>query len=315
MKKLFPIILVLLLTLAACSDDTSSNDDRTITVYTTVFPLTSFAEQIGGDTVEVESIYPTGADMHSYEPTQKDMMSFSDGDLFLTTSNALDPVAKNITETIQDDTVIVETAADIDTEAGHEHAEDHEEDDESHEEHDHDHDHGGMDPHVWLDPAHAADMAEMVKDALVEQNPEDEAMYSENYDALIQDIEQLDQQLTDITQDPVNMDVYISHESLGYLAQKYGFHQVGINGLSNQEPSQQELTEIIDSIEEQNIPYILYEPNVTSTVTEVIQKETDTEPLYFNNLESLAKDDPEDATYQSMMEKNIETLDQALNNK
>ena len=313
MKKISPLLFLLLLTLAACSNNQNSADDQTLTVYTTVFPLTSFVEQIAGDTVNVESIYPQGADMHSYEPTQKDMISYSDGDLFLTTSNELDPVASSIAETIKNDTEIIETAADINAEAflesHHEHG--HEEAHSDEEEHDH----GSMDPHIWLSPSLASDMALSVKTALTELSPDNADMYNENYEALKADIEQLDEQLTQISSDPVNTDVFISHESIGYLAHQYGFNQVGINGLSNQEPSQQELTEIIDSINAEDIPYILYEPNVTSTVTDVIRSETNAEPLYFNNLESLANDDPEDATYQSMMEKNIESLDKALNNK
>ena len=313
MKKIFPLLFLLLLTLAACRNNQNSADDQTLTVYTTVFPLTSFVEQIAGDTVNVESIYPQGTDMHSYEPTQKDMISYSDGDLFLTTSNELDPVASSIAETIKNDTEIIETAADINAEAfleshhkhGHEEAHSDEEE----------HDHGSMDPHIWLSPSLASDMALSVKTALTELSPDNADMYNENYEALKADIEQLDEQLTQISSDPVNTDVFISHESIGYLAHQYGFNQVGINGLSNQEPSQQELTEIIDSINAEDIPYILYEPNVTSTVTDVIRSETNAEPLYFNNLESLANNDPEDATYQSMMEKNIESLDKALNNK
>lgn len=313
MKKLFPVLLLLLI-LAACSNEENSTDDGELTIYTTVFPLTSFVEQIAGDTVNVESIYPPGVDMHSYEPTQKDMMSYSDGDLFMTTSNALDPVAASIAETINGDTKIVETAADIDTgaflDSHHAHEHDHGEDEEAH-----DHDHGSMDPHIWLSPDLAAEMAEAVKNSLAEHNPESADMYNENFEVLKSDIEEIDEQLLAVTENPVNTDVYISHESIGYLAHQYGFHQIGISGLSNQEPSQQELTEIIQNIEAQNIPYILYEPNVVSSVTDVIRGETNTEPLYFNNLESLSQDDPEDSTYQSMMKKNIDTLDKALNSK
>lgn len=313
MKKLFPVLLLLLI-LAACSNEENSTDDGELTIYTTVFPLTSFVEQIAGDTVNVESIYPPGVDMHSYEPTQKDMMSYSDGDLFMTTSNALDPVAASIAETINGDTKIVETAADIDTgaflDSHHAHEHDHGEDEEAH-----DHDHGSMDPHIWLSPDLAAEMAEAVKNSLAEHNPESADMYNENFEVLKSDIEEIDEQLLTVTENPVNTDVYISHESLGYLAHQYGFHQIGISGLSNQEPSQQELTEIIQNIEAQNIPYILYEPNVVSSVTDVIRGETNTELLYFNNLESLSQDDPEDSTYQSMMKKNIDTLDKALNSK
>ena len=318
MKKLFPILLILLV-LAACSNEQDSTDDSDLTIYTTVFPLTSFVEQIAGDTVNVESIYPPGVDMHSYEPTQKDMMSYSDGDLFMTTSNELDPVAASIADTIKKDTEIVETAADIDTgaflESQHAHEHEHGEDEDHEDEDAHDHSHGSTDPHIWLSPDLAIEMAEAVKNSLAEHKPESADMYNENFEVLKSDIEEIDEQLLAITENTVNTDVYISHESIGYLAHQYGFQQIGISGLSNQEPSQQELTEIIESIEAENIPYILYEPNVTSSVTDVIRSETNTEPLYFNNLESLSTDDPEDSTYQSMMNKNIETLDKALNSK
>ena len=321
MKKLFPILLLLLI-LTACSNEDNSTSDSELTIYTTVFPLTSFVEQIAGDTVNVESIYPPGVDMHSYEPTQKEMMSYSDGDLFMTTSNELDPVAASIADTINGDTEIVEAAADIDTgaflDSQHAHEHDHGED-ESHEHNEdeeaHDHGHGSMDPHLWLSPNLALEMAEAVKNSLAEHKPESADMYNENFEVLKNDIEEIDKQLLAVTENPVNTDVYISHESIGYLAHQYDFHQIGISGLSNQEPSQQELTEIIENIEAQNIPYILYEPNVASSVTDVIRSETNTEPLYFNNLESLSTEDPEDSTYQSMMKKNIETLDKALNSK
>lgn len=308
MKKTLPALLILLLILAACSNENEESNDTELTIYTTVFPLTSFVKEIAGETVTVESIYPPGVDMHSYEPTQKDMMSYSDADLFITTSNALDPVAASIANTINKNTTIVETALNINhsevLEMHHDH--DHEEGD--------DHHHGSLDPHIWLNPLLALQMAEAVKDALIEHNPNSADLYNENFEILKSDIEQLDKQLIEITEDPVNTDVYISHESIGYLAHQYGFHQVGISGLNNQEPSQQELTQIIENIKAENIPYILYEPNVTSNVTDVIRKETNAEPLYFNNLETLTKDDPADATYQSMMEKNIDVLGKALNN-
>ena len=46
------------------------NDDQ-ISIYTTVYPLQYFTERIGGDAVNVQSIYPPGADEHTFDPTQK----------------------------------------------------------------------------------------------------------------------------------------------------------------------------------------------------------------------------------------------------
>ena len=46
-----------------------------LSVYTTVYPLQYFTERIGGEHVDVQSIYPPGADEHSFDPTQKDMIA------------------------------------------------------------------------------------------------------------------------------------------------------------------------------------------------------------------------------------------------
>ena len=80
MKLKFAVFISFVLFLAACGNNTNVKEDQPLKIYTTVFPLTSFVEEIGGETVDVESVYPAGADMHSYEPTQKDMIDYSDGD-------------------------------------------------------------------------------------------------------------------------------------------------------------------------------------------------------------------------------------------
>ncbi|SOC40936.1 metal ABC transporter solute-binding protein, Zn/Mn family [Salinicoccus kekensis] len=317
------LIPVMLLALAACSNENSSAEDGgTLEVYTTVFPLKSFAEQIGGDTVDVETIYPEGVDIHTYEPTQKDMVGFAEGDLFIYTTDEFDPVANTIKNAVDGHTEFLPAAADISDEElleyDHEHG--HEVDDDhghgEHEEHgheEHDHDHGSTDPHIWLDPVFSQSMAEVIKDKLTELNPEEASMYEENYEALISDLEEINQELAVATEETGRDTVYISHESIGYLADRYGFEQAAINGLNNEEPSQQELMSIVDDIESHNIDYILYEQNITSRITDTIQNSTDTEPLEFHNLEVLTADDPDDATYQSIMRENISVLEQALN--
>lgn len=302
---------MLLILLAACSDEDSSNaeDDGKIEVYTTVFPLKSFAEQIGGDSVDAHTIYPKGVDVHTYEPTQKDMIDFAEGDLFVYTSDEFDSVASSIRNAVSDHSDFLPAAENISEDELMAHDHEHEE----HEEHE-EHDHGSTDPHVWLDPVLAKSMAEEIKDRLIELNPDEAQAYEENYEALIADLEALDEEFKQVTDGAVRDSVYISHESIGYLADRYHFEQVAINGLNNDEPSQQDLTEIVDNIEEQNIEYILYEQNVTSSITDTIQSSTDTEPLEFHNLAVLTDEDDEDSTYQSIMRDNISVLDQVLNN-
>lgn len=317
MKKFLTIIYagLFVLALSACGNDAADNDSGekdTLEIYTTVFPMKSFVEQIGGDTVDVETIYPNGVDIHSYEPTQKEMIDFADGDLFVYTTEQFDPVAEKIKNAVGEHSNFF-AAGDVISEEdflemheGHDHA------DEEHG-HDHGHEHGTEDPHVWLDPVFSLQMAESIKDKLIEMNPEQEQLYNENFEALKNDLEDIDNELKAITESPKRDTVYISHESLSYLANRYHFKQVGVTGMNNQKPSQQELVEIIENVEKQNAQYILYEQNLTSKIADTIREETGTEPLEFHNLSVLTDRDPEDATYQSIMRENIKVLDKALN--
>ena len=87
MRKLtfiFALILTASVFLAGCGSSSSETkkDDNKITIYTTVYPLQYFAEQIGGDYVDVNSVYPAGVDEHTFEPTQKDIINIAEADLF-----------------------------------------------------------------------------------------------------------------------------------------------------------------------------------------------------------------------------------------
>lgn len=65
---------------------------------------------------------------------------------------------------------------------------------------------------------------------------------------------------------------------------------------------------------EKNVEYILFEQNVNSKLTEVIQKEIGAESLVLHNLGVLSKEDiANEETYFTLMQKNLETLKTALN--
>ena len=73
---------------------------------------------------------------------------------------------------------------------------------------------------------------------------------------------------------------------------------------------------IVKDIQHSHAPYVLYEQNITSKITDVIKKETDAKPLSFHNLAVLTKEEQNDdsISYQSLMKKNIYVLNRALNN-
>ncbi|NWK85351.1 zinc ABC transporter substrate-binding protein [Staphylococcus sp. GSSP0090] len=328
MKKSIIIIIacVITITLSACGNMNKSekkdvSSTNKLKIYTTAFAFQSFTEQIGGKYVDVESIYPPGADMHSFEPTQKEMVNIAKSDLFIYSNQEMDPVAKKIAGSINNDHLKLPVAANFshdDLLANHDHDHEHEghETHEAHEEHaEHEHEEGNNDPHIWLDPVLNKKIVKTIKDDLVKKDPHHKAYYEQHYKQLIADLNDINQEMKDITSHPKRDTVVISHDSIGYLAHRYGFKQEGVSGMNNEEPSQRDLMAIVQRIDDTEQPYVLYEQNISSKVTDVIQKESNTTPLSFHNMATLSKKetDDKDISYQSLMKENIKSLDKALN--
>lgn len=312
---------VVVVMLSACGNsnkgenkDVSSKNK--LKIYTTAFAFQSFTEQIGGKYVDVESIYPPGADMHTFEPTQKEMVNIAKGDLFIYSNKEMDPVAKKIAGSINNKDLKLALTANFthdDLVVNHEH--EHEGHDHDHEADGHNHEEGSEDPHVWLDPVLNKKMVKSIKDDLVKKDPQHKTYYENNYKQVVDDLNDINQSLTKITEHPKRDTVVISHDSIGYLANRYGFKQEGVSGMNNEEPSQRDLMNIVNNIKQTKQPYVLYEQNISSKVTDVIQKESNSTPLSFHNMATLSKEESKESniTYQSLMKQNIKSLDKALN--
>lgn len=311
--------------LSACGNiNNGENKDvsskNKLKIYTTAFAFQSFTEQIGGKYVDVESIYPPGADMHTFEPTQKEMVNIAKGDLFIYSNQEMDPVAKKIAGSINNKDLKLALAAnfthdDLVVNHGHEHEHEHEGHEHDNEEEGHDHEEGSEDPHIWLDPVLNKKMVKSIKDDLAKKDPQHKDYYENNYKQVVNDLDNINQRLTEVTEHPKRDTVVISHDSIGYLANRYGFKQEGVSGMNNEEPSQRDLMNIVNNIKQTKQPYVLYEQNISSKVTDVIQKESNSTPLSFHNMATLSKEESKEGniTYQSLMKRNIKSLDKALN--
>ena len=311
-KLLLTLSLIIILLLSACSDKDSKNDPTAkdqISIFTTVYPLQYFAERIGGDAVNVQSIYPPGADEHTFDPTQKDMISLADSDLFFYIGLGLEGFVENAENTMKNEHVKMIATADAITEdmlgAGHDH--DHE--DEEEENH-----HSTLDPHVWISPVLSDALAYSIKEALIEAAPDKKADFEKNFEELRDDLLDLDRKFIDMAENAPTKTFFVSHAAFGYIADTYGLEQIAIAGMNSQsEPSQKQLTSLVEEAKKNDVKYILFEQNITSKITGVVQKEVGAESLMLHNLGVLTTEDiKNEEDYFSLMEYNIRTLEKAL---
>lgn len=316
-KGIFIGLLLVTLVLGACGNGEKEKDNASsagnMTVYTTVYPLQYFAERIGGDTVSVKSIYPAGSDEHTFDPTQKEMMKLADADLFFYIGLGLEGFVENAEKTLNNQNVKLLPVADhIDPSklmVGHHH---HEGDDHEHDEHEHAE--GQVDPHVWISPVLSIELAAAVRDGLIEQSPKNKELYDANFETLKSDLKELDKEFVSMAEEAPSKTFFVSHAAFGYLANEYGLQQIAIAGLNTQnEPSQKELTKIVTEAKEQHVKTILFEQNVSSKLTKVVQNEIGADSAILHNLSVRTKEDiANNEDYLSLMERNISVLSKAL---
>ncbi|MBD8006660.1 metal ABC transporter solute-binding protein, Zn/Mn family [Bacillus norwichensis] len=311
-KRFFiALFLITAFILAGCGKEPgqiNQNNKNTLSVYTTIFPIEDFAKKIGGDHVEVKSVYPAGADAHTYEPTMKTMMDIADSDLLIYNGAGLEAFIEKMENSLKNEKVLKVEASKgvklLSSTEGHEHGEN---------DHDDGH-HHDKDPHIWIDPENAIMMAENIKNALTEKMPSAKDDFENNYQELKEKLEQLDKDLSTVIESADRKELLVSHAAYGYWEHRYGLEQISITGISSEnEPSQKQLQDIIETAKEHQIKYIIYNQNPSTKVVDTIQKETGTKPLTLHNLEYIIQKDKENKEdYFSIMDKNIETLKKAL---
>lgn len=335
-KLLLFIFCMTIFLLTACSQEENPEqgtaDEDTISVYTTLYPLEYFTKQIGKEFVNVQTILPQGSDPHSFEPTSKMMVDIAEADLFIYNGADMESYAKTMEDALKQEEVSILEAADgisltehhhenseSESEEAHSHNETaHIEESDTHEEdsheHESDHEHGDVDPHIWLDPLKSVQLAENIKERLIELLPEQTDYFEENFHQLEERLIQLDTSFHTTIDNAKKKEILVTHAAYGYWEQSYGLQQLAISGISpSDEPSQKEIERIIERVKEHGIKYLLFEQNIEPKVASVIQEEANVESLQLHNISVLTEEDvSNEEDYFTLMERNLEVLKEAL---
>lgn len=294
LKKIYGFIsLVLVIVLAGCKGASEPSDKNELDMYTTVYPLQYIVEQIAGEYVNVETIYPPGADEHTYEPTQKEMINLAQADSLFYIGLGLEGFVDKAQATLKKENVSTYAV-------GERLAVEYNDD---------------PDPHVWLDPILMVDMSTTIFEVLQEKLPEHKTELEENYNELVQELKNLDQSFVSLIEQAKHKEIIVSHAAYGYWEKRYGIEQISIAGKSStSEPTQKELQSIIQYVKENDLKYVLYEQNTSTKLTDVVKNEANVDSLTLHNLSVRTDEDiKENKDYLSIMEGNMDTLRKALN--
>ncbi|SEQ28348.1 metal ABC transporter solute-binding protein, Zn/Mn family [Piscibacillus halophilus] len=342
--KMISVLFTLSILMTACNtnsnEDTQNDSERSIA--TSIYPIEYLVTEIAGDYVDVETIVPSGADAHSYEPSTKTMIELSSSDGFFFIGESMESFSEAMADTVQKENVELLKLAEHEPlfedfhqgEAIEINSEDNEEhNDESEEHHDHEHEHDDaehnhneehahdeseghhshnhdVDPHFWLDPLRMVDAGEIVLDKLVSMYPEEEETFKQNFETFKSKMEELDEQYQESFDEEVS--ILVTHKSFSYIEQRYPVKQFSIRGISSaQEPSQRELQLLFDQIEELHIEHIILETSSDDRLAQTIADELGLEKYHLSNLSTRTEEEiNEEKDYYDIMIDNLNVLNE-----
>ena len=283
-------------TSAGGSGTTTASKGDPISVVASFYPLQWITEQVGGDMVSVKSLTPPGAEPHDLELTPADVAAATEADLVVFLSGfqaAVDDAVAGAEGTVFD----AADSADLSLtftpiEEGEEHA------DEA----------GTTDPHFWLDPLRLAGVADALAKTLGEIDTANAATYRKNAEALQSELEALDADFTAGLASCAQKNLVTSHNAFGYLAERYGFEQVGITGLTpEEEPSPADLAAVTEFVTANGVSTIYFETLVSPAIAETVAAETGAATAVLDPIEGLT-DESEGDDYLEVMRANLANL-------
>lgn len=263
--------------------------------------LAAVVRDVVGDSADVSVLMPNGANPHEWSPSAKDIEAMMNADLVIDNGLGLEGKLQDPLKAAADKGVSVFTVADHITVRKVKSGEGATPDDP-------DQAPGAEDPHLWMDPLTMKQWVAPLVPALKAVGIDAAA----NAATVESDLDTLDTDVAAIL-DSVPADrrkLVTGHESLGYLAERYGYDLVGavIPAITTQaEASAGELAALSQKIKDAGVPAIFTEIGTPAATVEAIGNDTGVQVVELST-HTL----PDDGTYRTFMLDISNTIAEAL---
>ncbi|MFD8420167.1 metal ABC transporter substrate-binding protein [Streptomyces sp. NPDC059466] len=298
-------------TLSGCSGSAAADGGSggKLDVVASFYPMQFLAEQIGGPHVHVTSLTEPGQEPHDLEISVRQTVRLEKADAIVYLKGlqpAVDTaVAQSGVGTKIDAASLTRLEKHGNEVGGHAAAHDESDGEET----------GATDPHIWLDPAKYAEVAQGVGKGLEKADPGHAADYRKNTAALVEKLGALNTRFADGLRNTRTKTFITTHAAFGYLAERYGLTEEAINGLDPEsEPSANRVKELERMAKADGVSTVFYETLVSDKTAKTIAGDAKLGTDVLDPIEGITgKSRGED--YFQVMESNLKALQKALGAK
>ncbi|MCM3785950.1 zinc ABC transporter substrate-binding protein [Neobacillus mesonae] len=294
--------------LAACGDSSESNSSSAndkLQITTTTGMIADAAREVGGELVEVTGLMGPGVDPHLYKASQGDIQKLESADVILYNGLHLEGKMSDILINIGKAKPVIQVTKDIpESELLMVPYGDSEE----------------ADPHIWFDVEKWIQVTDTIRNALIEEDPDNTAAYNEQADAYIEELKTLhDEVKTQIASIPEQSRVLVTaHDAFGYYGEAYGIEVMGLQGISTSaEAGASDVSLLRDFLVENKIKAVFVESSISPKAMEAIvegAKEKGHTVTIGGELfsDAMGPEGTEEGTYIGMVRHNTTTIVEAL---
>ncbi|MDD5373975.1 MAG: metal ABC transporter substrate-binding protein [Sulfurimonas sp.] len=271
------------------------------TVVASTFSLYDISKNIAGESAEVFMILPFGVDVHSYEPSPKEMIKISKSDLVLYSGAGLEPWIGGFK--FKNRAVDISRYVELKKPNG------------EHEHHgDAKHKHNSVDPHYWQDLQNMIKATERIAEELAQLFPQNKSLYIKNRDNYINMLKNLDADYKKKLSVCKLDTIIVNHDAFSYLANRYGFHVEALSGLSPEaEPSPKNMIKLIAHVKEHKVGTVFFESFASDKAIKSIAKEANVKVDVLQPLGNITADEAKSGlSYEDIMRANLQKISQAL---
>lgn len=282
----------------------SGNTDDKIKITVTTGMVGDIVANIGKERVTVTQLMGSGVDPHLYKASQGDIKRIESADMIFYSGLLLEGKMAEIFEKMSKQKPVIAVTSSIPEELL---MADQDSPDQ-------------YDPHVWFDVTMWMKAAEVVRDELSKQDPDNTQLYQKNAEQYLTELAEVHQYaLEQIATIPASQRVLVTaHDAFNYFSRAYDIEVLGLQGISTaSEYGLKDVQNLVDTLVEREIKAVFVESSVPKRSIEAVvegAKAKNHDVVIGGELFSDAMGSPgtPEGTYVGMVRHNVDTIVEAL---
>ena len=274
--------------------------EEKLAIYTVNYPLTYFAERVGGDLVDVVFPAPPNVDPAFWMPNTAVIKEYQKADLIILNGAGYEKWTKKVSlpmlRVVDTSKAFKDKLIHIETNVTHSHGPSG------------DHSHGGTAFTTWLDFSLAVQQAEAIYKAFSRKLPANTTDFSKNFESLKKDLLKLDEQMTVMSTNKPDLSLFASHPIYQYMSRRYNLNLKMVMWEPDADPGESEWKHLQELVNAHPAGWMIWEGDPLPESVKRLQGMNIKSQVFTPCFSK-----PQQGDFLSVMQQNIENMGAILN--